>query len=399
MRKIHEQLNRTVLSNSKSSTFSVKLFTFFLIRQFYISVLILLAPKAFGFMIQTPRNSFFKSLFPRLNTKTFSGTTLQATFFTSLSTIQGSSVYFCNQSFYPHFSKHQIQNLRVNNYCNKLYRMSSSTALSSTSISESNSDGISSIDIGQNIEDVRHRIVVAKESSPFNQPVRLVAVSKTKPIELLQSAYASGQRVFGENYVHEIVEKSPKMPSDVEWHFIGHVQSNKAKVLINGVPNLSMIETIDSKKLADKFNTALKSLADGENSDSGDEKGKHDSSSSIQDQENPRIVKVLIQVDTSGEDTKSGVSVEEALELAKHIQESCPFLKFSGVMTIGAPGDMSCFDKLVACRDMISQSLQIPNSELEVSMGMSSDFEEAIRKGSTNVRPGTTIFGARNYKK
>ena len=148
-------------------------------------------------------------------------------------------------------------------FYNKLYRMSSSTALSSTSISESNSDGISSIDIGQNIEDVRHRIVVAKESSPFNQPVRLVAVSKTKPIELLQSAYASGQRVFGENYVHEIVEKSPKMPSDVEWHFIGHVQSNKAKVLINGVPNLSMIETIDSKKLADKFNTALKSLADG----------------------------------------------------------------------------------------------------------------------------------------
>ena len=154
-----------------------------------------------------------------------------------------------------------------------------------------------------------------------------------------------------------------------------------------------------SKKLADKFNNALKALAEGENSESEDETEKHDASTSTQEPQTARNVKVLIQVDTSGEETKSGVSTEEALELAKHIQEKCPFLKFAGVMTIGAPGDMSCFDKLIVCRDMIAQSMQIPNSELEVSMGMSSDFEEAIRKGSTNVRPGTTIFGARNYNK
>lgn len=111
---------------------------------------------------------------------------------------------------------------------------------------------------------------------------------------------------------------------------------------------------------------------------------------------------VFLQVDTSGEDAKSGIphdDIDACIELAQHVKNNCPTLSFKGVMTIGAPEDMSCFDKLVACRDAIAAGVGIEPQELELSMGMSSDFEEAIRRGSTNVRVGSTIFGARYYPK
>ena len=108
---------------------------------------------------------------------------------------------------------------------------------------------------------------------------------------------------------------------------------------------------------------------------------------------------ILSQVDTSGEDTKSGVTAEEAVDLAKHILSDCSHLKFAGVMTIGAPGDMTCFDKLVDARKLIATATGLDAETLELSMGMSGDFEEAISRGSTNVRVGSSIFGAREYPK
>lgn len=107
-----------------------------------------------------------------------------------------------------------------------------------------------------------------------------------------------------------------------------------------------------------------------------------------------------MQIETSGEDAKSGVShsgLDECLSLARHIKDNCPLLALRGVMTIGAPGDMSCFDRLCACRNALAEGIGVEQAALELSMGMSGDYEEAIRRGSTNVRVGSTIFGARNY--
>ncbi|CAM9745494.1 unnamed protein product [Scytosiphon promiscuus] len=229
--------------------------------------------------------------------------------------------------------------------------------------------------IADSLEAVRKR--VEEVAAEGNKPVpRLVAVSKTKPLEDLQEAYDAGQRIFGENYAQELIDKSPQMPDDVVWHFIGHLQSNKAKGLVAGVPNLAVLETLDTVKLANKLQTACEST------------------------DRERALGVYLQIDTSGEDSKAGVyhsDLDACLSLARHIKDSCPALELKGLMTIGAPGDMECFDRLSACRDALAGGLGVEAQGLELSMGMSGDFEEAIRKGSTNVRVGSTIFGARNY--
>jgi PLP dependent protein len=201
---------------------------------------------------------------------------------------------------------------------------------------------------------------------------RLVAVSKTKPSSDINALYDIGHRHFGENYVQELLEKVSELPHDINWHFIGHVQSQKAKQLIEGVPNLFVLETLDSKKLADKLNKALQSLERAP-------------------------LNVYIQVNTSAEDTKSGVAPEEVQELFLYVQENCPHLKVSGLMTIGAPNDLSCFDKLVTCRQQLCDDIGADINALDLSMGMSGDYEEAIRRGSTSVRVGSIIFGELQY--
>ena len=153
------------------------------------------------------------------------------------------------------------------------------------------------------------------------------------------------------------------------------MQSSKVKNIVKEVPNLFLLETIDSTKLATKLNNALQSLPQ------------------------PRNLRVFVQVDTSGETTKSGVSSEELDALLQHIRSSCPNLTVKGLMTIGAPGDLSCFQRLVECRNIAAVSLDVSVHELELSMGMSSDFEEAIHAGATSVRVGSTIFGERDYSR
>jgi pyridoxal phosphate enzyme (YggS family) len=213
----------------------------------------------------------------------------------------------------------------------------------------------------------------ASKSSRDLSTVRLVAVSKTKPIEAIKALYDAGYRHFGENYFQELTEKAPQLPNDIKWHFIGHLQSSKSNKLVRDVPNLYMLETIDSEKLANKLQNAC----------------------ALANRETPLIV--LIQVDTSNEDTKSGVTQEELLPLVDYINKECPLLKLGGMMTIGAPGDLTCFDKLVQSREHVAQHMQVPAESLELSMGMSGDFEEAIARGATSVRVGSTIFGERIY--
>jgi len=227
----------------------------------------------------------------------------------------------------------------------------------------------------------------AAGSSRAVNPPRLVAVSKTKPKEAVIEAYKAGQRVFGENYIQELVEKSldselqAECP-DIQWHFIGNCQTNKVKDLVKA-EKLTIVETITSTKLAGELN---KRLAKKEPAGTK--------------------ISVFIQVNTSGEANKNGLEPKEAVAAAEYIQQSCPNLNLCGLMTIGdlgnseaasAKGDNPDFRTLVETRGAVAAALGKEETDLELSMGMSKDYEEAIKMGSTNVRVGSSIFGARSY--
>lgn len=229
-------------------------------------------------------------------------------------------------------------------------------------------------DVAKALEAVRVRIKTVSKKYR-NEPTELVAVSKTKPIELLQSAYNAQQRHFGENYVQELVQKAPQMPDDVKWHYIGALQSNKAKVLVR-VPNLHVVESVDRQKVATALNNAVLSIGRSER------------------------LKVMVQVNTSGEQSKSGVEPGEAVRLAGHIINNCEMLELIGLMTIGAPDtseEPEAFKVLAKERIAVTKELALDIRQLKLSMGMSGDFEAAIRMGSDSVRVGSTIFGARKY--
>ncbi|KAH6778531.1 putative pyridoxal phosphate-dependent enzyme [Perilla frutescens var. hirtella] len=219
--------------------------------------------------------------------------------------------------------------------------------------------------------------LAAEKSGRRADDVRVVAVSKTKPLALIDQLYGVGHRCFGENYVQEIVDKAPQLPEDIEWHFVGHLQSNKAKALLTAVPNLAMVEGVDNEKVANNLDRAVSNIG-------------------------REPLKVLVQVNTSGEVSKSGVNPSECVDLVKHVKLDCPNLVFSGLMTIGMPDYTSTpdnFKSLLSCRAEVCKALGITESQCELSMGMSGDFEQAIEMGSTNVRIGSTIFGPRDYSK
>ena len=255
-----------------------------------------------------------------------------------------------------------------------IIRISSSRNLISRRISNEISMAATDSSITGNLANVLSRVKEAAEKLNRGQTIpRLVAVSKTKPVDAIMEAYNGGQRTFGENYAQEIIEKAPLLPKDIEWHFIGHLQTNKAKALLDAVPNLAMIETVDSTKLADKLNKQIEGRA-----------GRSP-------------LRVMVQVNTSGEESKYGVEPGQVVELAKHIQQ-LRHLELAGLMTIGQPDYSSRpenFVCLAECRDRVSKELGIAVESLELSMGMSGDFEQAIAMGSTNIRVGSTIFGAR----
>ena len=207
---------------------------------------------------------------------------------------------------------------------------------------------------------------------------RIVAVSKTKSVEDILTAHKAGQHNFGENYVPELKQKAsdPRLVSlDINWHFIGHLQSNKCNILC-AVPNLYMVECVDSEHLATKLDSCVKRL------------------------ELPDPLRVMIQVNTSGEDNKFGCHADTCLQLVNHVITKCPNLQLCGLMTIGrsghdyAVGPNPDFECLLHCQSVVSK--EIGHNDLELSMGMSADYVEAIKAGSTSVRVGTSIFGARD---
>ncbi len=240
-----------------------------------------------------------------------------------------------------------------------------------------------SVDVAANLRAVENRIAAAYDAADPSRrafrPPRLIAVSKTKPVESVIAAYSAGQRHFGENYVQELCEKAEDVElnaacPDIRWHFIGNCQSNKAARLAK-CPHLSCVETLTSAKLADKLNN----------------------------RDDP--IEVMIQVNTSGEANKNGVEPgEQVITLAKHVVEKCPQLQLVGLMTIGAlarslriesdpeSGENPDFICLLESRRRVCDALSWPLNHLGLSMGMSNDFEEAIRTGSTSVRVGSSIL-------
>jgi len=203
--------------------------------------------------------------------------------------------------------------------------------------------------------------------------VQLVAVSKLKSPEVVLEAYSAGQRHFGENYVQELIEKAPKLPGDIQWHFIGHLQTNKVKSLLNNVPNLSLIESVDSAKLATALQTVCVALGRTE------------------------PLRILVEVCTSIEETKTGVAANLLPALLSHILENCGKLHLCGLMTVADPAaSAQSFEILRKLRDEASIQFNLSTSQLGLSMGMSNDWESAVESGSTEVRIGSSIFGSRS---
>lgn len=208
---------------------------------------------------------------------------------------------------------------------------------------------------------------------------RLVAVSKYQPLTKILECYEYGQRHFGENYINELFDKSTaidfeKKCQDIRWHFIGHLQKNKINKLLK-VPNLYILETVDSKALAQLVNQAYeKQQRQPPNSNNDGDSDK---------EPNQRL-KVMIQVNTSDEEAKSGVSVDEVIPLGEFIWNECKALELCGLMTIGKLGGWTDdlpnkdFITLFNCREKLCKHLEIEPQYLELSMGMSDAFEEAV---------------------
>lgn len=206
--------------------------------------------------------------------------------------------------------------------------------------------------------------------SQLPENVKLVTVSKTNPAEKIKEVYDLGQRAFGENKVQELLEKQPVLPNDIEWHLIGHLQTNKVKYIAGFV---AMIESIDSEKLLKEVDKeALK---------------------------NNRKINVLLQVKIAKEETKFGLTVDETKDIFnKYLNGNYPNIEIKGLM-----GMASFVDDETQIREEFSilKNLFDELSELKpletLSMGMSGDFPIAIESGSNSVRVGSAIFGERNY--
>lgn len=210
-----------------------------------------------------------------------------------------------------------------------------------------------------------------KELDSYN--VKLIAVSKTKSNEEIMEAYNAGQKVFGENQVQELVDKYESLPKDIEWHLIGHLQTNKVKYI---APFVSLIHSVDSLKLLIEINK--------------------------QAAKQNRVIDCLLQIYIADEDTKFGLGYDEAIELLRSEEYSqMKNIRITGVMGIATNTEVEKqirdeFYELKVLFDGLKQSFfRKEDTFKEISMGMSADYKIAVEQGSTMIRVGSTIFGSR----
>ena len=236
--------------------------------------------------------------------------------------------------------------------------------------------------MNDNISSIRENIIVVNENidnackavGRNREDITLIAVSKTKPVEMLLEAYEAGVRDFGENYIQELVDKIPQLPSDVRWHMIGHLQRNKVKYIIDKV---SMIHSVDSLRLAEEISAqAIKKNVE---------------------------VDILVEVNVAQEESKFGTFSADAVLLVEEISK-LPGIHVRGLMTIApfvedAEENREYFRKLKQLSVDIAAK-NIDNISMNVlSMGMTGDYVVAVEEGASCVRVGTGIFGERNYNK
>lgn len=221
--------------------------------------------------------------------------------------------------------------------------------------------------------EVENNILDACERSGRNpEKVTLIAVSKTKPVEMLQEVYNEGIRDFGENYVQELADKIEIMPKDIRWHMIGHLQRNKVKYLVGKV---ACIHSVDSLRLAEVINERSIKLG--------------------------VVTEIMAEVNIAGEESKFGFTRDEVFDFAEKVS-TMEGVKLVGLMT-SAPYVNDPEENRQYFRGMKSLSVDINEKNInninitELSMGMTNDYIVAVEEGATHVRVGTAIFGARNY--
>ncbi|MDG1917293.1 MAG: YggS family pyridoxal phosphate-dependent enzyme [Flavobacteriales bacterium] len=212
------------------------------------------------------------------------------------------------------------------------------------------------MNIKANIESIQNSI---------EKNIQLVAVSKTKPNEFILQAYESGQRIFGENKVQELVEKSATLPDDIQWHMIGHLQSNKVKYI---APFVSLIHAVDSKKLLKEINKRAK--------------------------QNDRVIHCLLQIHIAQESNKFGLNQEEAMEL---LAMELTHVSIDGLMGMATFSDdtLQIRKEFKYLKTVFDKARSNHQNLSILSMGMSGDYKIAIEEGSNMIRVGSSIFGSR----
>jgi len=227
--------------------------------------------------------------------------------------------------------------------------------------------------IAEQLQAVQEEIRKACIRSGRNpEEVTLIAVSKTKPVSMIQEAIQEGQLVFGENKVQELCSKYEELPKNLQWHMIGHLQRNKVKYIADKV---SLIHSVDSLRLAKTIHQEGEKIG--------------------------RVIPLLIEVNVAQEETKFGVSVEDALPLIREIS-TFPYVEIRGLMTI-APYMENPEENRPVFRKLKQLSVDIRDKNMNnvymdiLSMGMTNDYQVAVEEGATLVRVGTGIFGERDY--
>ena len=226
--------------------------------------------------------------------------------------------------------------------------------------------------VRENLEKVRKAVEASEKRSHREGKVTLIAVSKTKPAQMIREAFDAGQLDFGENRVQVIVDMYPDLPKDIKWHLIGHLQTNKVKYIIDKV---AMIHSVDSLKLAEEISRQAVKAA--------------------------TCMDILIEVNVAEEESKFGVSVADTIELVRKIS-TLPGIRIRGLMTV-APFVSDPEENRAVFSTLRQLSVDIDSKNIDnvvmdcLSMGMSGDYEVAIEEGATFVRVGTSIFGDRQY--
>lgn len=229
--------------------------------------------------------------------------------------------------------------------------------------------------VKENLKIVEENIAKAcQKAGRAREEVTLIAVSKTKPVEMLQEVYGEGIRYFGENKVQEMCDKMPQLPGDVKWQMIGHLQRNKVKYIVGSV---DLIHSVDTYRLAEEIN--------------------------IQAKKKNIIQPILVEVNIAGEKSKFGTDTEDAMLLVEEISR-LENVRIEGLMTI-APYVSDAEENRLYFKKIRQLAVDITNKNIDnvsmkiLSMGMTGDYQVAIEEGATMVRVGTGIFGERNYNK